>query len=226
MRAAQTSTPAAGGQATPPGVAERATLRGTLTLDGAPLEADFLGVRAVRDGLIAACQVEIPEVRQGRYEIAVAANAEVRGCGAPGAELLLWTFAGDTYFFATQTTPWPGSGETATFDASFSTDSPEGASQPVTELKGHLFDRDGSSLPGGTVVEAYAGDVLCGITSLRHGDVTEGYYTLIVAGPQSHTGCGEGATLTFRLDGQAAAQTATNDLGRGGQAHELDLSVQ
>ena len=219
-------TPFVTANTTAPGADERVTLRGTLTLDGAPLEAEFLGVRVVRDGLVAACQDAIPAVTQGHYEIPVAADAEVRGCGAPGAELLLWAYVGDAFIFSTQTTPWPGSGATATFDASFSSAAREGASRPVTEFKGHLFDRDGSRLPGGTVVEAYAGDVRCGVTSLRYGDVTEGYYTLIVAGPQSVSGCGEGASLTFRLDGKPAAETALNDLGRASEGHELDLSVQ
>ena len=220
-------TPVATANTTAPGADERAALRGTLTLDGAPLEAKFLGVRVVRDGLAAACQDAIPAVTQGRYEIPVAADAEVRGCGAPGAELLLWTYVGDDFIFSTVTAPWPGSGTTATVDTSFSSAAREGASKPVTEFKGHLFDRDGSRLPGGTVIEAYAGDVRCGVTSLRYGDATEGYYTLIVAGPRSVPGCGEGASLTFRLDGKPAAETAVNDLGKGSEkSHELDLSVK
>jgi hypothetical protein len=210
-----------------PGAADRATLLGALTLDGAPLEAQFLGVRVVRDGLSTACQYTIPAVTQGRYEVMVVADAEVRGCGAPGAELLLWTFAGDRFLFSEATAPWPGAGGTATFDASFSSDAPEGAGQPVTEFKGHLFDRDGGALPGGTVVEAFVGDVRCGITSLRYGDASEGYYTLIVAGPESVARCAEGASLTFRLDGQPAVETAVNDLGRGdGDRPDLDLTLK
>jgi len=211
---------------TVPGVGQQVTLQGTLTLDGVPLETDFLGARVVRDGLTAACQNEIPAVAQGRYEITVAADAEVRGCGVPGAELLLWAFVGDTFVFSADTLPWPGDGATTTFDAGFSAAAPEGASLPATELKGLLFERDGGRLPAGTVVEAYAGDTLCGVTSLRHGGVTEGYYTLIVAGPDAVAGCDEGATLTFRLDGQPATETAINDLRRDDGGHELNLSLR
>jgi len=121
---------------------------------------------------------------------------------------------------------WPGSGVTATFDASFSSTAREGASKPVTEFKGHLFDRDGNRLPGGAVIEASVGDVLCGVTSLRYGDDFEGYYTLATAGPESVSGCAEGARLTFRINGKPAAETALNDLGRGSEGHELNLTVQ
>jgi hypothetical protein len=209
-----------------PGSGQRATLSGTLTLDGAPLEAEFLGVRVTRDGLSTACQYTIPAITRGRYEIKVVADAEVRGCGAPGAEILLWTYASGVFIFSQQTTPWPGNGATATFGATFSSDAPEGASKPVTEFKGELFDRDGARLPGGTVIEAYVDDVRCGITSLRYGDDFENLYTLIVAGPESVPGCASDATLTFRLDGAAAAETAVNDLGRNEDGHELILTLE
>lgn len=173
-----------------------------------------------------ACQHAIPAVVQGRYEILVVSNTEVRGCGVHGAELLLWTFVNGAYFSSSQTLPWPGSGATVTFDAAFSSGSPEGVSEPVTEFKGHLFDREGRPLLSGTVVEAYVGDVRCGLTSLRYGDEVERFDTLIVAGPEAISGCAEGATLTFRLNGELAAETAVNDLGRGSQAHELNLTVQ
>lgn len=194
-----------------PGIDEQASLGGILTLDGALLRADFLGARVVRDGLVTACQDNIPAVTDGTYAITVAADAEVRGCGAPGAEVLLWAFVDDRYFVSTETTPWPGADVSASFDATFSSAAPEGASLPVTGFKGRLFDADGAELPGGTVVEAYIGDVLCGVTSLRYGDTTEGFYTMMVAGPQSVPGCDIGATITFRVDGIPAAETLTND---------------
>jgi hypothetical protein len=208
-----------------PDTGARVTLHGSLTLDGAPLEAKFLGVRVVRDGLAAACQITIPAVTQGRYEIRVAADAEVRGCGAPGAEVLLWTYANEGFLFSTQTMPWPWS-LAAAFDASFSSADREGAGKPVTEFKGHLFDRDGSALPGGTVIEAFAGDVRCAVTSLRYGDDSEGYYTLVVAGPEAVAGCAQGGTLSFRLNGKPVAETALNDLGSGSEGHELNLTVR
>jgi hypothetical protein len=227
--ASSTATTAPVATETPgaPGAEERVTLTGLLTMDGVPLEAEFLGVRVMRDGLAAACQLTIPDVAFGNYEIAVASDTEVRGCGAPGAEILLWAYADDAYAFSSETLPWPGSGTgAATFDATFSSTAREGASKPVTEFKGHLFDRQGGELPAGTVVEAYVGDVVCGVTSLRYGEDVERFYTLIVAGPEAVPGCTQGATLAFRLDGEPAAETALNDLGSGTQGHELNLTLQ
>jgi hypothetical protein len=221
-----TSTPVATGLTKVPRADERVTLRGTLTLDGAPLVAEFLGVRVTRGGLAAACQYTIPAVTRGGYEIKVVADAEVRGCGAPGAEILLWAYVQDSFIFSNEAVPWPGGGATATFDASFSSKARGGASKPATEFKGHLFDGDGSELPGGTMIEVFVGDVRCGVTSLRYGDEFEGYYTLIVAGPESISGCGKGARLTFRINGKPAVEAALNDLGRGSEGHELNLTVE
>ncbi|HYM16665.1 MAG TPA: hypothetical protein VEZ14_14010 [Dehalococcoidia bacterium] len=200
------------------------TLRGALTLDGAPLNADFLGARVIRNGLAAACQDKIPAVRDGRFEITVAADAEVRGCGAPGSEILLWAYAAGRFHFSMGSIPWPGDGAQATFDAAFSSATPAGASEPVTEFKGHLLDTAGRSLPAGTVVEAYIGDVLCGVTSLRYGGATEGYVTMIVAGPSSVPACAAGATVTFRLASRPATQTITNAPGTT-LPHDLDLTL-
>jgi hypothetical protein len=101
-----------------------------------------------------------------------------------------------------------------------------GGTKPVTGMKGRLYDSNGQELPAGTVVEVYAGDTRCGVTSLRYGDVTEGYVTLTVAGPELIPACKEGAQLTFRLDGKPAKQTAVNDLKSGSDGHELDLILQ
>jgi hypothetical protein len=162
----------------------------------------------------------------GHYEIQVASEAEVHGCGAAGSELLLWVFVNDQYYFSTETAPWPGGGSSATFDASFSSDDPAGASTPVTELKGRLLDGAGNELPAGTVVEAFVGETLCGATSLRYGSSTEDLYTLVVAGPGAVPECTEDATMTFRLDGTPAVETAVNDLRTGSRGHELDLHMR
>jgi hypothetical protein len=220
-----TRTPAPA--ATPvPDVANRATLRGSLTLDGAPLETDFLGARVVRDGLVGACQAEIPAVSGGAYELPVSADAEVRGCGAPGATIILWAYVGESLLFSNETVAWPGDGAEATFDATFSSAQPAGASLPVTELKGLLYDANSNMLPGGSVVEAYVGETLCGVTSMRHGFVTEGYYTLIVAGPESVPACAKDAPILFRIDGAPAEGTAINDLGGNANGEEVNLTLR
>lgn len=208
-----------------PGAADRVTLRGTLTLDGVPFSAGFLGAVVRRDGLTAACQYSLAQVVAGQYELTVMADAESRGCGAPGAEILLWTSARGPIRYSSDTLRWPADGTTTTFDARFSVSAPDGASTPVTEFSGEVFGRDGEHLLGGTVVEAYVGDVLCGVGSVRRVGSFAGYI-LAVAGPASVPGCTQDAALTFRIDGQPASQAAPNDLGRGQNYHQLDLVVK
>jgi len=207
---AATATPGSGAGAFGAAAARaRVTLRGTLTLDGAPLEAEFLGARVRRGGLDAACQLTIPPVTAGRYEIQVLADAEAPGCGAPGAELFLWTYANDRIIYSPDTVPWPEDGATVVSDASFSSAAPDGATLPATAFKGEAISRDATDIPRGTAVEAYVGDVRCGIASIRHENQA---FTLFVAGPESVQGCARDATLTFRVGGRPAVETARNDL--------------
>jgi hypothetical protein len=201
----------------------RLTLIGSLTLDGAPFDAQFMGVRVMRDGLATICQAEIPPVSLGTYEIDVLSDVEARGCGEDGAQLLLWTYVNDVFHYASTTAEWQEGG-TLPLDAAFSTADPAGASLPATGFRGTVTGADGTTPPAGTVIEAYVGDVLCGVTSLRSGDF-EGY-SLIVAGPEAIAGCSEGASVAFRIDGETALQTGINDLSFDDDGHVLDLSVQ
>ena len=92
-----------------PGAEQRLTLRGTLTIDGKPLQAQFLGARVINDGLLAACQLAIPPVNNGRYEIIVMSATESRGCGSPGAHVVLWTSVGDGIIYAREAFTWTSS---------------------------------------------------------------------------------------------------------------------
>jgi hypothetical protein len=76
----------------------------------------------------------------------------------------------------------------------FSTREPLGAAPTTTEFGGEVYDRDGRRVPGGSRVEAYIGEELCGVASVRWSDV----YILTVAGPDSLPGCVAGGTITFR----------------------------
>lgn len=203
----------------------RLTISGVATLDGAPLVTDFLGARVVRDGRSAACQAAIPVVRGGRYEISVLGDAEARGCGVPGAEVVLWAYAGETFVFSSETLEWPADGGQASFDATFSSGDPAGGSRTVTELKGRLYGRDGRQLFGAALIEAFVGEARCGVTSLRTGGETEGYYTLFVAGPDDVEGCVRGGRITFRVDGEPAIGIAVNDLAAN-DGSEVDLTLE
>jgi len=207
-----------------PGAAGRAVFRGSLTLDGAPFDSNFLGAVVRRDGLVTPCQFTLPPVDNGGYEITVLADAEASGCGAPGAEVLLWTFAQDQILFSLEPVAWPGDGGPATFNATFSALTPDGARLPVAEFFGDVSNRDGERLPPGTRVEAYVGDVLCGVASTRYTGSFSGYI-LDVVGPDSVAGCDRGATVTFRINGQPAAETVVNDTEREDRRQPFDLTL-
>jgi pimeloyl-ACP methyl ester carboxylesterase len=206
-----------------PGARSRAVLRGNLTLDGAPLDAELLGATVQRNGLTSPCQYTLPTVDSGRYEITVFADAEVRGCGAKDAQIVLWTYAEDEKLFTTEALPWPGKGRATTFDASFSTAEPNGAAPPRVELAGEVYDRHGNHLPSGTRVEAFVDKTRCGVGTVRRTGSFAGYL-LAVAGPDSIPGCERGAVLTFRINGKPAVETAVNE--RGGRDDLMDLSLR
>ena len=89
------------------------------------------------------------------------------------------------------------------------TAAPKGAAPLTTEFAGAVFDHDGRRLPDGTHVEAYVGTTRCGVASVRtQGDFTG--FSLAVVGPESVAGCSNGATITFRVNGQQAI-AAVND---------------
>ena len=202
-----------------PGFDDRVVVRGNATVDGASFDARFLGAMVERDGLLTPCPGLTP-VTDGKFEITVMAGAESSGCGANGAEIILWTFVDEERLHSTEAVPWPGNGRTTTFAASFSTAAPEGAAAPTVGFVGEVYDRRGNHLPPGTRVEAFVGDTRCGVASVRRSGNFSGF-SLGVVGPDSVAGCEAGATLTFRIDGKRAAETAVN--APGGE-RSLDLS--
>lgn len=192
----------------------RVTLSGRARLDGVALDARWIGAVARRNGLVTPCNFGLPPIQRGRYEITVFGDNESAGCGQPGAEILLWTFANDRQFFSAAAFSWPANGR-ATFDVDFSTSRPLGASRRVTELSGDVYDAHAQRLPNARV-EAYVGGTRCGVASARSGT-----YILSVVGPDSVAGCGAGARIAFRIDGKPAAQTGTNSFEYAGA---LDLT--
>jgi pimeloyl-ACP methyl ester carboxylesterase len=195
------------------GAPRRVVLHGNVTVDGEPFDAEFLGAIVQRNGLTSPCQYTLPTVDRGRYEITVFADAEVRGCGANDAQVVLWTFAGDEKLYSSDALPWPGDGRKVRFDTTFSTSAPDGAAQPGVELAGEVYDRSGNHLRAGTRVEAYIGETRCGVGTVRRTGSFAGYL-LMVARPESIPGCERGAGVTFRIDGRPAAETVANERGR------------
>jgi hypothetical protein len=76
-------------------------------------------------------------------------------------------------------------------------------------------------MPAGTRVEAYVGATRCAVGSVRYVGSYAGFI-LDVVGPDSVPGCTRGATLTFRVNGRLALDTAVNAPGQGGS---LDLTL-
>jgi hypothetical protein len=64
-------------------------------------------------------------------------------------------------------------------------------------------------MPLGTRIEAFAGRTRCAVSSIRRADDWAGFI-MNVAGPDTIPGRAAGATLTFRIDGRAAAETIPN----------------
>jgi hypothetical protein len=203
-----------------PGARRRVALSGRLRLGGKPFDSRFLGAVVRKDGLVTPCQLTLPLVRRGRYEIEVMSAAESAGCGAPGAEIALWTFADGKILFSRETRRWPRT-HRARLNFSFASSRPDGVIGPRTGFGGQVFRQDGRQLPGGTRIDAYIGATRCGVASVRRTGSFTGF-SLSVAGPSAIPGCTRGATITFRVNGRLAQDTATN---APGTAEQLDLTV-
>jgi pimeloyl-ACP methyl ester carboxylesterase len=196
----------------------RVTLEGRATVDGAPLDARWLGAVVRRDdGLLTPCNVGLPPSTNGRYRIRVYSADGSAGCGTRGAAVLLWTYVNDVKLYATTAVAWPRAHSTRA-DVAFDTAAPLGAAPPVTELGGEVYDQHGRRYRAGTRVDALVGSTTCGVASIR----ASGYYILTVAGPDSVPGCATGADVTFRVDGRAATETAVNSPDR---STHLQLTV-
>jgi hypothetical protein len=198
------------------------TLHGSLTLDGVPLDAQFLGARAIRDGLLAACQASLPSVARGTYQIDVLADAASRGCGAPGATIVVWTISGGHTLYSETSVAWPTTNATVTFDSTFSSANAAGVGGNATQFYVRP-SRDGVPVRGGASVEARIGGVLCGTSTVRNFDGDHGAI-ILVAGPE-RAGCARGAPITFVVDGTPARETATNDLSERAGQGALTLTV-
>jgi hypothetical protein len=203
-----------------PGARRRVVLSGRLRLNGRRFDARFLGAVVRKDGLVTPCQLTLPLVRGGRYAITVVASGESAGCGRPGAEIALWTFADGKILFSRRTHDWPRT-RRAQLEFSFSRSRPNGVIGARTEFAGQVFRPNGRQLPGGTRIDAYVGSTRCGVASVRPTGSYAGF-SLNVVGPDAIPGCTRGGTITFRVNGRRALDTATNEPGTAGQ---LDLTI-
>lgn len=210
-----------------PGADERIIMKGTMTLDGEPVDGWLVDVVVRKDGLERACDFQgYQSVSGGHYEVTVAGDGEIRGCGAPGAQIFVTASDGEELLASQETIDWPADGAELSFDAAFVSGNPDGMGRPATVFRGSVLDSSGETMPPGTVIEAYVGETLCGVSSLA--PVVMGFagpetYAVRVVGPESVPGCEEGVEVSFRVDGETAEQTGVNDFAEDG--HELDLTL-
>ena len=202
---------------------DRVVVRGDALLDGKPFDSRFVGAVVLKAGFVTPCQVTLPPVAHGRYTIEVFAETESSGCGAPGAQIALWTFAGDRILFSTNTVAWPANGGATNFAARYSTSAPDGAAPKAAQFTGGVFGADDQPLPPGTRIDAYVGSTHCGTASVRTSDEFTGYI-LSVVGPDSIAGCTRGATVSLRVNGRVAVHTRVVNTPPG-QRESLDLSL-
>jgi hypothetical protein len=202
----------------------RVIIAGKAALDGMPVDSRFVGAVVLDNGLVTPCQTTLPPVADGRYSVPVFTDDASAGCGKRGAEVALWIFANDEIIHSTNTMPWPEDEETLPkFDPTFSAAKPLGATPEVAQFQGGAFTADGSAMRVGTVVEAFIGDVRCGVASVRSSANFRGYI-LSVVGPDSVDGCTRDVPIEFRLDGEHA--TPTNVMNTPpGRDDTLDLKV-
>jgi hypothetical protein len=152
-----------------PGARSRAIVTGRATLDGRPFDARWIGAVVRAGKLVTPCQHGLPPIRQGRFTITVLGAAEALGCGRPGAEILLWTYAGEQKLFAAVPIRWPRTGRVrATVE--FSRAAPRGASSPSTDFSGEVYGPGGVRVATGGRVEARIGSTLCGHARTRFPD--------------------------------------------------------
>jgi len=196
------------------GAEDRVVVRGRATLDGASFDAPYLGAVVKRHGLVTPCQQALPRVRNGRFAITVFARSKARGCGARGGKVFFWTFVQDQIIYSNQSVRWPGNGKTARFNPGFSISAPDGGVGPIVGFAGEVFDRGNRRLPPGAHVQAYIGETLCAVATTRRIEDFVGF-SIDVVGPDSIPECAIGATITFRVDGRDAQETAVNQTGQG-----------
>ncbi len=203
---------------------KRLVVSGRATLDGKPVNSQYVGAVVLDDGLVTPCQTALPPVSGGRYTVSVYTDQASAGCGKSGSKIALWIYANDKILFSTNTVAWPDdTSVVATFDATYDASQPKGATPAVAQFQGGVFD-NGRPLPGGTRVEAYVGDTRCGVASVREGRDFTGYI-LSVVGPDSIEGCTSGAPIVFRVNSKSAtpARPVTNT--PPGEHDTLDLRV-
>ena len=207
-----------------PGADDRVVVRGTPPSTERRSTRAFLGATVLDDGLMAACQFALPAVTGGDVrDDRDRPTTEAAGCGAPGAtDRALDVRGASTQLYTTDALTWPGNGARRDLRRQLLDRDAARARTEVASFVGEILGTDGRYVQPGTRIEAYIGTTRCGVASTRRTGSFSGY-TLFVVGPDAVPGCQPGETLTFRVDGQHAAQTVRHD--PGDNRSPFDLTV-
>ncbi len=128
----------------------------------------------------------------------------------------------DQIVYSEELVPWPGNGATVRFRPRFSSGSPDGGVGPVVGFAGEISDGRVGRLPPGAKVEAFIGATRCAVATTRRSEDFVGF-SIDVVGPGAIPECVVGGTITFKVDGRDARETAVN---RPGQDTTLNLFLK
>jgi pimeloyl-ACP methyl ester carboxylesterase len=201
-----------------PGADGRVRVSGTLTRDGAPLDA-YIWVEVIDEaGRRQSCGFAGPSPSDGRYERVIPSDAEQPGCGAPGRSVRIAAYD-DGYLYAERDAPWPTDGRELELDATMLPGEPR-----TRGVWGNISDLSGDLVKERTVVEAYVGDTLCGAAGVPR-------TVMVFTAPDSYDmqinrdlmGC-DVLTYELHVNGERAQDVTFDPAGADSQ--RVDLVMQ
>jgi hypothetical protein len=206
-----------------PNAAERMELKFNVTVDGQVSQPDSLALLVERGGLLTPCNytlndVPVDGVHEGTYDWWLAPEGEVRGCGAPGAQVYAETFSHGHWVLSDNSAAW--SAGRASSVVTFVFHSAEVLQ--VTEFAGSVYDAAGKNAAPGTRVAAFIGSTLCGQTSVPP-IATRSSYWLLVVGPNAIPACTANGAVSLRVDGQPVPRTFTAASEAGNSSLQYDI---
>src|SRR5262249_50999133 len=89
----------------------------------------------------------------------------------------------------------------------FASATPFGAAPKFLALFGQVYRADNERVAPGARVEAFVGNMLCGVASVRGGSFDG--YVMHVVGPDGRMGCRTDGSVSFRVDGVRIAKRYT-----------------
>jgi hypothetical protein len=198
---------------------ETLTVGGTALLDGQPLDADYIGLVVVDDGLVTPCQAALPVVSDGEVDLPAYTATGAAGCLRDRTQIAVWTYVDDRQIFS-ELVDVRSTADLTAVRFTLSTAHPQADIPSTSGFNGEVFDAEGGRVTTGRV-EARIGGHVCGVSSNRNRGSFDGYLIAVLRtgddGP-----CPDHATITFTVDGRPAEPSVANDEGR---RDPLDLAV-